>query len=135
MILSNFIVFEGLDGSGTSTQIQLLTKKIQPNRLFVTTEPTNLPTGKFIRKILKGEFSIDEKTIAYLFAADRCEHIYGKNGIIENLQNGKLVVSDRYFFSSIAYQSIMAGDDLPKKLNENFPLPEFLFFFKISSDK
>ncbi|MBQ9630320.1 MAG: dTMP kinase, partial [Treponema sp.] len=83
----------------------------------------------------KGEFSIDEKTIAYLFAADRCEHIYGKNGIIENLQNGKLVVSDRYFFSSIAYQSIMAGDDLPKKLNENFPLPEFLFFFKISSDK
>ena len=83
--------------------------------------------------MLKGEFSVSEKTAAYLFAADRCEHIYGKGGIIENLQNGKIVVSDRYFFSSIAYQSIFAGGNLPKKLNEDFPLPEFLFFFDIAS--
>lgn len=84
--------------------------------------------------MLAGEFSVDEKTASYLFAADRCEHLYGKNGIIENLQNDKIVVSDRYFFSSLAYQSVSCGKELPKLLNSPFPLPEYLFYFEINPE-
>ncbi|NLC92804.1 MAG: dTMP kinase, partial [Treponema sp.] len=133
MILKNFIVYEGIDGSGTSTQIQMIanTNKI---KFAATSEPTKNETGLFLRKMLKGDFSIDERTAAYLFAADRCEHIYGKNGILELLKQGKTVISDRYFFSSLAYQSSVCGKELPRLLNSPFPLPEYLFYFKINPE-
>ena len=84
--------------------------------------------------MLVGEFSVDEKTNSFLFAADRAEHLYGKNGIIEQINNGKTVISDRYLFSSLAYQSISCGEELPKLLNSTFPLPEILFFFEIDPE-
>jgi len=133
MILKNFIVFEGIDGSGTSTQIKRLVES-NPSRFFATAEPTTNETGKFLRRMLCGEFAVDEKTASYLFAADRCEHIYGKNGVEELIKNGKTVVSDRYFFSSLAYQSVSCGKDLPRLLNSPFPLPEYLFYFKIDPE-
>lgn len=133
MILKNFIVFEGIDGAGTSTQIKKLVDS-NPQKYTATAEPTASATGKFLRQMLAGDFSVDEKTNAYLFAADRCEHIYGKNGVIESINSGKIVVSDRYFFSSLAYQSISCGQDLPKLLNSPFPLPEYLFFFEINPE-
>lgn len=133
MVLKNFIVFEGIDGSGTSTQIKKLEESF-PQKIITTAEPTKSEIGKFLRKMLAGEFSVDEKTASYLFAADRCEHLYGKNGIIENLQNDKIVVSDRYFFSSLAYQSVSCGKELPKLLNSPFPLPEYLFYFEINPE-
>ena len=130
MILKDFVVFEGIDGAGTSTQIKLLTQKA-PERFFSTAEPTSGETGLFLRRMLSGAFSVDEKTNAFLFAADRCEHIYGKGGIIEKINEGKIVVSDRYFFSSLAYQAQSCGMELPELLNSPFPLPEYLFYFKI----
>ena len=133
MILKNFIVFEGIDGAGTSTQINRICGK-NPQKFFQTAEPTSLETGRFLRKMLGGEFSVDEKTNSFLFAADRAEHLYGKNGIIEQLNNGKTVISDRYLFSSLAYQSISCGEELPKLLNSTFPLPEILFFFEIDPE-
>lgn len=133
MIFKNFIVFEGIDGSGTSTQIKRLVES-NPSRFFATAEPTTNETGKFLRRMLCGEFAVDEKTASYLFAADRCEHIYGKNGVEELIKNGKTVVSDRYFFSSLAYQSVSCGKDLPRLLNSPFPLPEYLFYFKIDPE-
>ena len=133
MILKNFIVFEGIDGAGTSTQIKKICEK-NPQKFFQTAEPTSLETGKFLRKMLGGEFSVDEKTNSFLFAADRAEHLYGKNGIIEQINNGKTVISDRYLFSSLAYQSISCGEELPKLLNSAFPLPEILFFFEIDPE-
>lgn len=133
MILKNFIVFEGIDGAGTSTQIKKICEK-NPQKFFQTAEPTSLETGKFLRRMLGGEFSVDEKTNSFLFAADRAEHLYGKNGIIEQINNGKIVISDRYLFSSLAYQSISCGEELPKLLNSTFPLPEILFFFEIDPE-
>ena len=133
MVLKNFIVFEGIDGSGTTTQIKLLAET-NPDLYFQTAEPTALPTGLFLRKMLKGEFSVDEKTNAFLFAADRCEHIYGKEGIINQINNGKIVISDRYFFSSLAYQSISCGEEFPAMVNSLFPLPEYLFYFMIDAE-
>ena len=133
MVLKNFIVFEGIDGAGTSTQIKKLVES-NPEKYLATAEPTSGETGKFLRRMLGGEFKVDEKTNAFLFAADRCEHIYGKNGVIEEINAGKTVVSDRYFFSSMCYQSISCGEELPAMLNSQFPLPEILFFFDIDPE-
>lgn len=134
MIIKNFIVFEGIDGAGTTTQIKKLEERLGGDKVFRTAEPTTNETGKFIRRMLKGEFSVDEKTASYLFAADRCEHIFGKNGVIQQTQEGKIVISDRYFFSSLAYQSVTCGKEIPELLNSPFPLPEYLFYFKINPE-
>ena len=133
MILKNFIVFEGIDGAGTSTQIKKLVER-DSKRFIATAEPTGNETGRFLRRMLGGEFTVDEKTNAYLFAADRCEHIFGKGGVRELCESGKVVVSDRYFFSSMAYQSVSCGEELPKLLNSPFPLPEYLFYFVINPE-
>lgn len=133
MILKNFIVFEGIDGAGTSTQIKKLVER-DSGRFVATAEPTGGETGLFLRRMLGGEFKIDEKTNAYLFAADRCEHIFGAGGVKELCESGKTVVSDRYFFSSMAYQSVSCGEELPKLLNSPFPLPEYLFYFVINPE-
>lgn len=134
MIIKNFIVFEGIDGAGTTTQIKLLAEKLGQEKVWQTAEPTDKETGKFLRKMLKGDFAVSEKTASYLFAADRCEHIFGKNGILEQTGKGKIVLSDRYFFSSLAYQSVTCGKELPELLNSPFPLPEILFYFKIDPE-
>ena len=133
MVLKNFIVLEGIDGAGTSTQIKRLVQT-NPQKYIATAEPTSGPTGKFLRQMLAGDFHVDERTNAYLFAADRCEHIFGKGGVKELCESGKVVVSDRYFFSSLAYQSVSCGLDLPQLLNSPFPLPEYLFFFDINPE-
>ena len=138
MILKNFIVFEGIDGAGTSTQIEILKKRADADRFFFTTEPTDSETGKFLRKMLKGDVELDPRTSAFLFAADRNEHLYGTGGtncgVVAQAQSGKIVVSDRYLFSSLTYQSVTCGDELPRRLNEGFPLPEILFFFDIDPE-
>ena len=133
MLLKNFVVFEGIDGAGTSTQIKLLSEK-DKERFVCTAEPTSKETGRFLRRMLSGEFSVDEKTNAFLFAADRCEHIYGKGGVIEEINKGKIVLSDRYFFSSLAYQSVSCGKEIPEFVNSAFPLPEILFYFQINPE-
>ena len=137
MILKNFIVFEGIDGAGTSTQIEMLKKRSDADRFFFTTEPTDSETGKFLRRMLKGDVELDARTSAFLFAADRNEHLYGKGGtcgIVAQAESGKIVVSDRYLFSSLTYQSVTCGEELPRRLNESFPLPEILFFFDIAPE-
>lgn len=134
MMLKNFIVFEGIDGSGTTTQIKKLAERFPKEKVFVSAEPTKNETGLFLRRMLKGEFSVNEKTASFLFAADRCEHLYGKDGILEQIQNGKIALSDRYLFSSLAYQSVSCGKKFPEHLNSLFPLPEILFYFKINPE-
>lgn len=141
MILQNFIVFEGIDGAGTSTQIEMLKNRPEAKDFLFTAEPTSAPTGKFLRQMLKGDFPLQNESAAYLFAADRNEHVNGKlltqgntlvTGIKEACQSGKKVVSDRYLFSSLAYQSINCPPEVPRLLNRLFPLPQLLFYFEIS---
>ncbi|MCR5319405.1 MAG: dTMP kinase [Treponema sp.] len=141
MILQNFIVFEGIDGAGTSTQIEMLKNRPEARDFLFTAEPTSAPTGKFLRQMLKGDFPLQNESAAYLFAADRNEHVNGKlltqgntlvTGIKEACQSGKKVVSDRYLFSSLAYQSINCPPEVPRLLNSLFPLPSLLFYFEIS---
>ena len=64
MVLQSFIVFEGLDGSGTSTQLKLLQEKLVTKNVWFTAEPTDKETGLFLRKMLKGEIKINPQTTA-----------------------------------------------------------------------
>lgn len=132
MILQNFIVLEGIDGAGTSTQLKKLQEKLPSERTFFSAEPVETrETGKFLRRILSGDVPVHPGTAAFLFAADRNEHLYGKDGIVEKDGKGILCFSDRYLFSSLAYQAATCGEELPRLLNSTFPLPRILFFFRI----
>jgi dTMP kinase len=135
-IIHNFAVFEGGDGSGTTTQLELLGKRFAKPGLppfYATFEPSGGPIGVLIRRVLKGETVLRPETAARLFAADRNEHLYGPGGVVERCGRGELVVSDRYTPSSLVYQGIACGDELPSSLNAHFPLPELLIFFDLES--
>jgi dTMP kinase len=99
--------------------------------LHLTCEPTPGPVGVLIRSALKKELALCPETLARLFAADRAEHLYAPDGILERCGRGELVVSDRYSLSSLVYQGIECGDELPRSLNAAFPLPELLFLFDV----
>ena len=103
-----FIVFEGIDGSGKSTQIQNISKRLKAENLkvYTTFEPTDGPVGSLIRQMLSGEIATDQRTIASLFAADRTDHLTNqKNGIKQKVDQGEIVLCDRYYFSSYAYHA------------------------------
>ncbi len=128
-IIDGFFVLEGLDGAGTTTQKMLLKKELEKRgkSVFTTFEPTDGEIGKLIRRVLKGEIEIHELSLAYLFASDRANHIYGKDGIMENIRRGRIVISDRYFYSTLAYQSFDIKMEEIKKIND-FPHPEAVIF-------
>ncbi len=101
-----FIVFEGTDGSGKSTQMKLLAKYLAEKgvSVYLTCEPTDSPFGAQLRACLTGRVETNEYTIAALFAADRLDHIFNTvNGIKQKLDAGVTVLCDRYYFSSLAY--------------------------------
>jgi dTMP kinase len=137
-VLQNFVVFEGCDGSGTTTQLSLLKDYFSTHEglppLWVTAEPSAGEIGRLVRVFLKGEVRCCPETLARLFAADRCEHLFGEKGIVARCVRGEIVVSDRYAPSSLVYQGIECGDALPRQLNEDFPIPQTLLFFDIDSE-
>ena len=103
-----FIAFEGIDGSGKSTQVKLLTEKLTAAglKVYTTCEPTDSPIGKMIRDIFSHRMEADHRTIAGLFVADRLHHLLNKtDGILKKLEDGYTVITDRYYLSSYAYQS------------------------------
>jgi len=133
-IIPNFVVFEGGDGSGTTTQLSMLSerlKKIGKPVFFPTFEPTDGQIGKIIRSALKKELVLKPQTLAMLFSADRNEHLNSQDGILARANRGELVVSDRYVLSSLVYQGIECGDELPTALNSRFAAPEMTIFFDI----
>ncbi len=135
--LRNFVAFEGIDGTGTSTQAAILTKRLgtlaRPSS-WVTFEPTSGPIGSLVRSALSGTIPMHRETVARLFAADRNEHLYGKDGIVQRCARGELVVSDRYVLSSLAYQGLECGPSLPMALNDDYPAPELTLYFEITPD-
>lgn len=116
-----FIVFEGIDGSGKSTQCRLLHHRM--NQYFdachLTCEPSERPVGKMIRDIFSGKLPMDNLVVAGLFVADRLDHLVNKeDGIIKLLTQNTHVISDRYYLSSMAYQSVFAPMEWILKANE-----------------
>ena len=116
-----FIVFEGTDGSGKSTQLKLLVKYLEAKGVnaFLTREPTDSPFGAILRSCLTGRIDTDEYTIAAMFAADRLDHIQNPvNGILKKLDEGVNVFCDRYYLSSFAYNGGFVPLDWVVALNE-----------------
>lgn len=104
-----FIAFEGIDGSGKSTQIQLLAERLKKEGVccYTTMEPTDSPIGSMIHQIMTGRLKTDNRAIAALFVADRIDHLQNEiDGIAAKIAEGTTVITDRYYFSSYAYHSI-----------------------------
>lgn len=133
-----FIVFEGIDGSGTSTQALLLAKHLETlgYPAIVTTEPSTGPVGSLIREGMKKRvlFTNDKEKfdhqMAYLFAADRHDHLYNDvDGVFKLLRDGFTVISTRYYFSSYAYHCETEEDfDFVRSLNYKFPDPDLVIY-------
>ncbi len=138
--MSKFIVFEGIDGSGKTTQIKLLHKALAERNIpvHITKEPTDDPMGKQLRKYLGGEEKTDLRAIAALFAADRLHHITTEDGILDNLSRGNVVLCDRYYLSSYAYQSVDCDLDWIMALNReaaNIARPDLHIFLDVPAEQ
>ncbi len=134
-----FMVFEGIDGAGTTTQTKLLADALEKKGVPVvrTFEPSAGPVGKLIKEFLQarldfnteaGDFS-REKTLALLFAADRLHHL--ANTVNPELLKGTHVVSDRYVLSSLAYQSVDAPAEWVAQINSLAREPDLYIFLRI----
>lgn len=122
-----FFALEGIDGSGKSTQLKLLARRLEKagRPCLTTCEPTSRPIGALLRQVLTGKVQCDSRVVAPLFAADRLDHLLnGENGLCKAVEDGITVLSDRYYFSSYAYQSV----DLPLEwvIEANRPCAELL---------
>jgi len=131
-----FICIEGLDGCGKTTQTQLLVERLKRKGYdaIYTAEPSRGKIGELVRKYcLHGEKRVSSIVEALLFAADRFEHV--ENELIPALNEGKLVVSDRYVYSSLAYQGA-AGLDLKwiEKINEHAIRPDLAVFIDVEPE-
>ena len=135
-----FIAFEGIDGSGKSTQVKLLKDKLEHEglKVYTTCEPTDSPIGKIIRDIFTHKMEADHRTIAGLFVADRLDHLLNKtNGILKKLNEGYTVITDRYYFSSYAYQSPHMDLDWvinANSLSANLRRPDLNIYIDISPE-
>lgn len=139
---AKFIVFEGLDGSGTSTQAALLEKRLirDGHSCHLTSEPSAGPVGQMIRQAFKGRLRFSQASnrfdqqMAHLFAADRFDHLYNEwDGIVPMLSRGRTVISTRYVFSSYAYHCTCEEDwVLVERLNRDFPNPDLMVYLRNS---
>lgn len=102
-----FIVLEGIDGAGTTTQVDRLAIALRERGVLTVTtrEPSGGPVGTFLRRIMRGEVLADlpAAAMALLFAADRLDHLAGE--VEPNLARGAVVLCDRYDLSTLTYQS------------------------------
>ena len=115
-----FIAFEGIDGSGKSTQARLLADywRALNYPVHLTFEPSNQRIGALVRAIIQGQHKTDPRTLAALFAADRLDHLLDEEvGMLKHLREGTHVITDRYYFSSYAYHSLDVDMDWVIALN------------------
>ncbi len=131
--MKNFIVIDGIDGCGSSTHCRILGPFLENEgyKVHLTREPSDNEVGQLTREFLKDK-SIPAATDALLFAADRTLHYH--NEIKEKLDEGFIVISDRYIESSIVYQSLQSEEisiDWIKELNKFVGLPDLTIILDI----
>ena len=130
-----FISIEGLDRCGKSTHAKLLARWLRSNGhdVVVTDEPTDGAVGRMIKQILRGELKVPLDIEALLFAADRVQHVV--NVIDPALVNGKIVISERYIHSSLAYQSARGlSMNWIKKINKYAPRPDLTILIDVPTE-
>ena len=134
-VRGKFISVEGLDGCGKSTQVRLLARWLRRmgHEVVVTEEPTDGPIGRIIRMVVAGGFKVPVAAEALLFAADRLHHV--ERVIAPAVSSGKVVISDRYIASSLAYQSARG---LPlrwvMKINEMASEPDLMILIDVPAE-
>lgn len=135
-----FIVLEGPDGAGISTQAALLQEALtsRGHRAVTTKEPTSGPIGAVIRQALSHRLvyppsqPVGNDVMALLFAADRLDHI--RADILPRIEAGTHVVCDRYRLSSYAYQGLTAGQEWVRALNSRSIAPDLTLFIDVPPD-
>ena len=133
------IVFEGIDGAGKTTQINLLKEFLagQGRRVVCTAEPTDLPSGKELRRALAGEKRVTACELAVLFTLDRVAHNTAPDGIEAWLSSGADVICDRYYYSSLAYQGSDIDGEWVARINLDCPeiaTPDVCVFLDVSPE-
>ena len=141
MSKGKLIVLEGIDGSGTTTQAKLLCQSLVKKnyKAELTAEPSEGPIGKLIRNYLRAgtkskfaDIDLGAHALALLFAADRLDHL--SNQINPWLKQGKLVISDRYLFSSLAYQALDCDRDWIDSINNQAPAPDLTLILDLPAE-
>ena len=141
-----FVVLEGIDGSGTTTQVAKLGERLRRSRKAVRTtrEPSDGPIGTMVRQVLTGRIvnpggrAPGWATMALLFAADRMDHVEAE--IEPFVAGGGTMISDRYDASSLAYQSVMSGTggevavEWIRTLNRHVARPDLTLVLDIAPD-
>ena len=134
-----FLVLEGLDGAGTTTQAERLATwmRAQRRRVYVTAEPSRGPIGTQVRHVLSGRLrgagggDFNPRSLALLFAADRLDH--WESEIDPRLDEGCDVISDRYVLSSLAYQAVSTADaPWVAAINSMAPAADLTVFLRVA---
>ena len=131
------VVLEGLDGAGTTTQAKLLGDALaaRGQKAHVTREPSDGPVGRLIREMLAGGHtlgdgrSVSQPTFSLLFAADRMDHV--QREVAPALAKGAIVISDRWYHSSLAYQGTGAERAWIRELNRAAMKPDLTIFLRV----
>lgn len=128
-----FIVLEGIDGSGISTQSGILKRYLENKygrKVLLSKEPSEGPIGTLIRQVLTHRIQgIQDESLALLFAADRIDHL--QHRIVPALQQGSTVICDRYVWSSIAYQGMKMDEQWILETNKYAIKPDLTIFVKV----
>ena len=146
MTTGRFVVLEGIDGAGTTTQTQRLATRLRRESVPVRTtrEPSDGPIGALIRQVLTGRIVVPDgrapgwATMALLFAADRMDHV--ETEIEPFVNSGGVIISDRYDASSLAYQSVTSGTasagavEWIRTLNRHARRPDLTIVLDVPSD-
>ncbi|OGH13890.1 MAG: dTMP kinase [Candidatus Levybacteria bacterium RIFCSPLOWO2_02_FULL_37_10] len=144
-----YIALEGIDGSGKSTQAKILADYLKKNgkKVVFTKEPTQKPpVGDLIHNIIQGKVNLPLVSLQYLFSADREIHL--KTVVEPALKEGKIIISDRCFWSSVAYGILDKMENSGKLNNEDlilvsqsilsmyhqFIVPDITFYIKVSEE-
>lgn len=136
-----FIVFEGIDGAGKTTQINLLAKYLsgQGRAVYCTAEPTETVSGGLLRDALSGVSRRTVCEMAAMFVFDRINHnVNPVNGIQKMLADGFDVICDRYYYSSLAYQGSGTDPEWVSNMNLNCPeimRPDVCIFLDLTPDQ
>jgi dTMP kinase len=132
-----YLVFEGLDGAGKTTQCRLLAEFLERHgwEVVMTREPTSGPWGQKIRSMASSGQQVSIEEEIDWFVQDRKQHI--QELIVPSLMAGKAVIQDRYYFSSVAYQGSRGGDaDAIFALHQPFcPVPDGVLFLDIPAEE